>query len=1287
MYAPPALRSTLSACSLLAFVVLSFSLASGQSTGGRVIGQVADSTGAVISGVTVTLVNEATGVRRDTKSDDSGNYSFVEVAPGNYHVETTMTGFKKNVRSGVTLLVNQVLTLNVTLQPGGAQETVEVTSEAPLVDTTSTQLGAVVDDRTVAGLPLNSRDTYQLLQIQPGVQGTGGADLFYGSSQSGAVSVNGGRGRANNFSVNGGDANDLFVNAPAVQPSPDSIEEFRVITNNFDAEYGRNSGAVVNVVTKSGGNQLHGDVYEFFRNKALNAKGFLDPYKPDNKTNQFGATLGGPIRKDRTFIFGSYEGRRQIAGVTSDPVVVPGAQELAGTFIDPQTNLSLLTGSITNQTVANILNGRCGLSASAGDSYATLFPGGQIPTACFDPVAASLLQQYVPAPNHPNDVFNSIPNVHQTVPNGSDYDDQFTVRFDHHINNNQNLSIYDYFFDSRSAQPFTRFEALTPNLLEGFGDSNATRSQQINISHAWTVNNNSVNEFRFTYFRNSQGKFLHPAHTNLVTNSCSGAAQAFCFNGNFDVPGIFTPNPKLGITPGLGPNHEGVPFITLSTGFTIGNDFEGELPQVGNTLQWSDSFSKVSGPHSFKFGADVRRAMFDQTLYFDPNGDYSFFGGGPNDTGDLLANFLLGLPDSYLQGSTNSESIRNTALYLFAQDSWKVKSNLTLNYGLRWELNTPLADQQRKVQTFRPGQISTTYPCQLSAATITSFQNNFGIANPDCNNTGVVPVGLVVPGDKGVQPGLTDPYYKAFAPRIGLAYSPGKSGKTSFRMGYGIFYNPMEQLVLEQFQAEPPFGVSTTVAEGFLDTPWALQSCGDSGSPCTVGGTGVVPNNSGSILNPPRGTPQDWSLFRPILLFGELQPKVRPQYEEQYNFTIQRQLSRDMVFQIGYVGTQGHRLLATRDLNHGNSQTCLDLEALALNYPGDGTSAHPGIGTDCGPFFADTAFTIPDQAYDSSGNLVNVVAPAGGLHLPYGLNGPSVVAPGTPIGSVATNPNGITLVGLRPYSSPLCDPLSGKGCPPDGTPVFAEIFTQNTVANSNYNSLQVSLEKRATKGLQFLIAYTFSKTIDDASTFEEVQNPLNPRANRSLSLFGAKHRLVFSYVWDVPVPKFDGAKGKVMNGWQLSGITSFQSGFPIRILSNNDDELMNSFDFNLPGKPDLTAPFKTLNPRSNGGYFFDTSAFADPVIDPTTSTPLQLFGNAPRAICCGPGINNFDVALHKITPLSERISSEFRLEFFNAFNHAQFENPDGNFSDGAYFGRVLHTRDPRQIQLAMKFLF
>ena len=244
-----------------------------QSTGGRILGRVADPSGAVLANVKVTATNEATGVSQETRSGDTGDYGFPQLAVGVYRLEFDLAGFKKNVQRGVNLDLNQVITLNMIMQIGETKETVEVTSEAPLVDTTSTQLGAVMDQRQVAGLPLNARDTYQLLQLQPGVQGVGGSDLFYGSNQSGAVSVNGGRGRSNNFNVNGGDGNDLFVNSPAIQPTPDSIAEFRVLSNTFDAEYGRNSGAVINVVTKSGTNNWHGSVYEFLRNQSLNARG------------------------------------------------------------------------------------------------------------------------------------------------------------------------------------------------------------------------------------------------------------------------------------------------------------------------------------------------------------------------------------------------------------------------------------------------------------------------------------------------------------------------------------------------------------------------------------------------------------------------------------------------------------------------------------------------------------------------------------------------------------------------------------------------------------------------------------------------------------------------------------------------------------------------------------------------------------------------------------------------------------------------------------------------------
>src|SRR6266852_9929810 len=356
---------------VLSLCLVCSTLVSAQSTGGRILGRISDSSGAVLANVKVTVTNEATGVSSGTNTNSSGDYVFPQVSVGTYRMEFDLAGFKKNLQRAVNVDLNQVVTVNSVLQVGAAKETIEVTSEAPLVDTTSTQLGAVMDAHSVSNLPLNSRDTYQLLQLQPGVQGVGGSDLFYGSNTAGAVSVNGGRGRSNNFNVNGGDSNDLFVNAPAVQPTPDSIAEFRVLSNTFDAEYGRNSGAVINVVTKSGTNNWHGSVYEFLRNQSLNAKGDLDLRRADDKQNQFGGTLGGPIKKDRTFFFASYEGRRVVHGISSDPVIVPTAAERTGDFsatpFDP-------TAVIGTQTFADILNARpgCNLGASVGDAYATL---------------------------------------------------------------------------------------------------------------------------------------------------------------------------------------------------------------------------------------------------------------------------------------------------------------------------------------------------------------------------------------------------------------------------------------------------------------------------------------------------------------------------------------------------------------------------------------------------------------------------------------------------------------------------------------------------------------------------------------------------------------------------------------------------------------------------------------------------------------------------------------------------------------------------------------------------
>ena len=1286
---------------------LSFSsLLSAQGTGGRVLGRISDPTGAVLSGVKVTATNEATGVTHDSSSNDSGDFAFPDLPVGTYSLTFDLTGFKKAVRRSIALDVNQVITLNMTMQLGQQQEVVDVTSEAPLVDTSTTQLGAVVNNRSVNELPLNARDSYQFLQLQPGVQSQLGSSggTFYGSDSSGAVSVNGGRDRANNFSVNGGDANDQFVNLPTIQPTPDAIEEFRVISNTFDAEYGRNSGAVVNVVTKSGTNQWHGNVYEYFRNKVLNAQGFFNTVKPQFNQNQFGGTFGGPLKKDRTFFFTSYEGRRLRQGISGETVAVPtdaerggdfssGGQALATTF-QPGVNFG---GQISDDFLAQALSTRGGGTAcqdaiatqggapiAAGSFYGAhlqdpnnpnspVLPGiftvtatglsnsgldNQVPKVCMDPVARDLLR-LVPEANRPDGTY-------QSVPTSSDNQDQFTFRLDHHINDHQNFSFYYYFTNDKNFQPFYNFQASGAN-IPGFGANVGSRYQQFNPSHTWTINNALVNEFRFTYMREGQLTFQHPQATGPIQSSCSSAIPtAECFGGTSDDPTIlaqFGTNLQYGITSGLPANRTGVPFIGISGGANFGNGWEGELPQVGNSFMWADNLTWVKGNHQLKFGADVRRDRFDQTLYFNVSGDFTFNSSTSNSvlSSDNYPGYLLGLADSYTQGSAQRENVRSTGVYLFAQDSWKLKPNITLNYGLRWELDTPLTDVLHHVQTFRPGQNTTQYPCVLTS----TEQANFGAA--DCASAGVLPTGLVVPGDKGVQAGLTQTYYKAFAPRVGIAWSPGASGKTSIRSGFGLFYNPMEQLVLEQFGAEPPFGGSTFLPSTFLNTPFIAQAGFTNSNPFT------------GILSPKPGTPTDWASFRPMLLYGDFQPKMRTQYTAQYNLTIQRELAKDIVLQVGYVGSQGHRLLASHDINAANPQSCLDIAALANN---DATSVTSyGLEGTCGPFAEDNQFSVTLPASNSPGLLPN------GFHMP---NGSVVAAAGQTL----------NLVGLRPYSSPNCNSTlpaftAGTGCPVDGVPVFTNVFAEDTIAASAYNSFQASVEKRFSHGLQFQAAYTLSKSLDWASSFEETVNPFNYKASRALSLFNSKQRFVINYVWDIPTRKYSGFKRVVLDDWQVSGIIQLQSGFPIRIQTQDDNELISSLFFLGAGAPQMTGNTPQLvNPKilthidgtPCGGniasdcahHYLNPSQFADPT--------LGQFATTPRSICCGPGENQWDMTFSKRITLSESKYFQFRADIFNVFNKTQFVNPDGNFSNTT-FGQVLQARDPRLLQFALKFYF
>jgi hypothetical protein len=399
-----------------------------------------------------------------------------------------------------------------------------------------------------------------------------------------------------------------------------------------------------------------------------------------------------------------------------------------------------------------------------------------------------------------------------------------------------------------------------------------------------------------------------------------------------------------------------------------------------------------------------------------------------------------------------------------------------------------------------------------------------------------------------------------------------------------------------------------------------------------------------------------------------------------------------MLLRVSYVGTQAHHLLASRDLNAGNIQTCLGLIAISNNNPNNVLTGPGGTPTTCGSFGADSEYFVQPGTVIPS--VTQPVQPfrvpqsgCNGLLLPYSGapgNTPQCIPAGSTVG-----PNGIVLVGTRPYSSPNCVPTSGAsliGCPADGVPVLSNIFAEDTIANSNYNGLQISVEKSYSHGLLFQASYTYSKAIDQGASFENELNPLNLDATRGVSLLSAKHRFVFSPVWQIPVPKYDGFKGKALDGWGASAIITYQSGFPIRVWDPNDTELESSEFFESANTPTQTAPVQFLNPKTNGNQWFNTNNFCD-ATETGCPTPLGTFGNTPHSLCCGPAISDTDLVISKKTRISERWDTEFRAEFYNTWNHTQFANPDGDFADST-FGEILKTRvDPRVMQFGLKFLF
>jgi hypothetical protein len=1151
---------------------------------GTILGVVTDPSGAAIPGASVRLRNSSTGLARQATTDSTGSYEFLALPVGsNYSVTVEAKGFQILTQTGITLQVNQRYRADFQLVVGALTQTVEVSAAAAQVETTSTQLGDVIGSNKMTGLPLNGRSYTDLLGLQAGVVPvTSSASLsdrpVSGNLDAGNLSVNGQREEANEFLVNGGDVEEGRNNGAAVIPDLDAIQEFRLITNSFNAEYGRFSGAIVNVVTKSGANEIHGDAFEFVRNDDLDSRNFFSPTRGAFKQNQFGGTIGGPIVKNRVFFFGDYQGTRLREGLSTGILTVPSLSELAGDFSDVSTTgYPALTGSVRGSNApgdfASTLTQRLGYPVTAGEPYwfsgcggtaQCVFPNQIIPKAAWDPAALGT-EQFIP---EPTGVANGQPFFSSAAYNEQLRDDKWSSRVDMNTQSTGAWSFYYNFDDAFLNSPFPSNGANVP----GFPAVTPTRAQQVTASDIKTFGGNMVNEARLNYTRMA----------TFITKPTGGLGKVSSFG--FVEGG-------LGIIPS-DPQYEGVPDIYLELlGLSPGlpSLFTG---QYNNTAQVADNFSKIVGAHTFKFGGDFRYIQINERNAASPNGGFSFAG---DETGNDFADYLLGAPTTASQLSEQFLDSRSKYFALYAQDTYKIRRNVTLNYGLRWEASEPFYDTQGKIQNFVPGEQSIRFPSS--------------------------PTGWVFPGDPGIPETDAPTRWHNFAPRIGLAYSPGFSngvlskifggpGRTSVRASFGIFYTAIDDLTQFYEVGDAPFGqLYTSPTLVYLSQPFKSRF-----------GT----NNPGQRFPFSLPVPSDISFatFQPIsdspgFPLANVLPRV-----EQYNFNIERQVGNTMLLTVAYIGNEGHHLVDSTDFNPGSPAKCLQILAL-FTAAGEASEG-------CGPSGEDSIYSVGGQ----------------------------------------------TFYGTRPYSVTSGRYLSQGILDFGGFNTYTE-----TEANSNYNALEVTLEKRAGP-LTFLGAYTWGKSLDDSSGFaDDLTNPYNHNISRSLSAYNMAQNFVVSYSYLVPFQKLQksakGVVGGILSGWTVTGITRFTTGQPVLLSQPGDMALCGCSGVDRPNYTGGTITFS--DPRSSANHqYFST--------DPFSSEQVGVAGNANRRFFSGPGINNFDFALHKTTHITERTSLEVRAEFFNIFNHAQFQNPSGTFGS-ATFGDVTGANAPRIGQLAMKFYF
>jgi hypothetical protein len=793
----------MASASLLVLVLLFPSPAAAQATGG-ITGIATDASGAVLPGVTIDVTSRDTGQVRTAVTGPDGFYTIALVNPGVYQVKATLPGFRTTVRDTITVVVNETVRADMQMQVGQLEEQVTVLGQSPLVETTNATLGVVIDQQKVVDLPLNGRNFTQLGTLIPGVvappAGLGGQDGNatpggFGNV-TGGFNVNGQRNQSNNFLLDGATNNDSFNTGFVLRPPPDAIQEFKILTHSYDAEYGRNAGSVVNVVTKGGTNRWHGSAWEFNRDDKLQAKNFFATAKPELKQNQFGGAVGGPLVRNRVFMFSYFEGFQNKQGVTDTRTVLSEAQR-RGDF----SGGAVIRDPATGQP----------------------FPGNVIPANRISSISRQILEQYIPLPNSTQNRVVRSPNVEDTR-------QQFGTRFDYQVSPKHTVLGRYMIGHTKNINP------LGGSNFSPAGNTAIATLQDVMGSDTWMIKPTMINVARASVNRIS----AKPTVTS----------------------GLNLRDLGFQMTPS-NPTAAGLPFITLTGFFSTGDAQQPFATRVNNVLGFTDDLTWVWGRHSMKFGGELRRDQIKVSFINRPNGDFTF--GGTQYTGNPLADFLLGFPNQYRQATGDPNLDGSSWVYsLYGQDEYRI-SRVTLNYGVRYEVNQPFAETQDHLNAFHPGQQSTKFP--------------------------TAPTGLVYPGDTGVPRGTYPTDKDNVAPRLAAVWDVRGDGRTAVRSAWGMFYDtlPGQGDFFQNGTLAPPFQPLTEVnfPLNMTTSPFANPLAGVTGTPG----------------------------FPPGLIFIGWGPEFATPVVQHYNVTLQQQVGANWGLEAGYVGSRGRHLPIFMEVN------------------------------------------------------------------------------------------------------------------------------------------------------------------------------------------------------------------------------------------------------------------------------------------------------------------------------------------------------------------------------------